>query len=120
MKFLRILFFVILVVFFVGVGYFIEVKNSDNLTPIVLKSNITGKITEINFEDNSKVKKGQIIAKIGAEDLKEKLCLIEDDISAAQKKLKLTDDEILKMREQYKKINLEIEKAKLKLDIANS
>ena len=104
--------------------YFIFLKSnntarieSDN---IYIISDISGKITELNNENNSLVKKGEILAKLDSTEYEEKLQKYNNELEELKKELKLSEKNIDNISLNISSDKINFEKAKTELTNANS
>lgn len=81
---------------------------------------ISGKIIELNLDNDSIVKKGEIIAELDSSELAGEVEELESKFYEMQKKLKSFDDEINRMNSKTKQTKIDIEIAKINLENANS
>ncbi|MBR5303263.1 MAG: HlyD family secretion protein [Candidatus Gastranaerophilales bacterium] len=81
---------------------------------------ISGKIIELNLDNDSIVKKGEIIAELDSSELTGEVEELESKFYEMQKKLKSFDDEINRMNSKIKQTKIDIEIAKINLENANS
>lgn len=80
---------------------------------------INAKIIEINTENNSIVKKGEIIIELDGHIYKDEIVKLEKEFINAQKELKSFEDEIDNINAKTKQTKEEIEQAKINLENAN-
>ena len=86
-------------------------------TPIISK--IEGKIVELNIENNSTIKKGEIILKLDEHEYIEELQEKQKEFEQTQKSLSGFQNEISKINSEMKIAQANIQKAKLNLENAN-
>lgn len=85
-----------------------------------LSPKVSGQIIELNVDDNSKVKKGEIIAQIDPKDYEVALKNAIAKFEKAQAELKISKSDIDKMSATTEQTKNDIESAKSKLEYANS
>lgn len=85
-----------------------------------LSPKVSGQIIELNVDDNSKVKKGEIIAQIDPKDYEVALKNAIAKLEKAQAELKISKSDIDKMSATTEQTKNDIESAKSKLEYANS
>lgn len=81
---------------------------------------VSGQIVELNVDDNTEIKKGEIIAKIDDKDFIATLNQAQAKLEKAKSDLNVSDDDIEKMSAMTSQKKNDIESAKSKLDYANS
>lgn len=81
---------------------------------------ISSKIIEINLDNNSIVKKGEIVAELDGSKYANKIKELEIKFDEIQKKLRTFDEEINRMNTKSKQTKINIEIAKINLENANS
>ena len=91
----------ILLLFVAGAIYFIltfQTFSNARLKADIenIKTQVSAKAIEINFENNQEIKQGEIIARLDTKELEEKLNKIQIDFYNSQKELKQSTDKELK------------------------
>jgi len=86
-----------------------------NVTP-----KISSKIIELNLENNSVVKKGEIIAELDGAKYSKEVQNLEEKFEQIQKELKTFEDEVIKMSNKTSFSKKQIEQAKNDLENANN
>lgn len=87
---------------------------------IYLAPKVSGEIIELNVDDNTKVKKGEIIAQIDPKDYETALNQANAKLELAKAELKVSTSDIEKMDAVKSQNKNDIESAKSKLEYANS
>ena len=80
---------------------------------------INSKIIEINTENNSIVKKGEIIIELDGHNFKDEISKLEKEFILVQNELKSFENEINAINNKTKKTKEDIEQAKINLENAN-
>ena len=117
----------VIIAFLLGIFcsiYYLFLKSTDNAhiesDSMYIISDISGKITELNIDNNSTVKKGEIIAKLDSAEYEEKLIRYQDKLEKLKKELKLTEKNINSINYNISSNKINFEKAKNELTNANS
>lgn len=87
---------------------------------IKITPKISSKIIELNLDNNSIVKKGEIIAELDGNKYSKKIKELEAQFGEIQKELKTFDGEINKLSEKSRQNKINIEDAKVNLENANN
>ena len=87
---------------------------------VYLSPKVSGEIVELNVDDNTLVKKGEILAQIDTRDYEIALKNAEAKLEKAQAELKVSTSDIDKMSAMTNQNKNNIETAKSKLEYANS
>lgn len=87
---------------------------------VYLSPKVSGEIVELNVDDNTPVKKGEILAQIDTRDYEIALKNAEAKLEKAQAELKVSTSDIDKMSAMTNQNKNTIESAKSKLEFANS
>ena len=95
-----------------------SVQVFNNKTDIT--SNVSGKLIELNVENDSEVKEGEILAQIDSSEYKNVYDTALQNLIKAESELKTSSDEINKISNQVKANEKAIKDAKLKLEEANN